>query len=237
MHSHVLLSSLSNFINRETRIFQPGDHIYVYPRNIVDIDQLETFVSHLSRVKEAGERAVDDDVLNLTDNIYVSFENDTPKSELKVMLPLLYQSLGSLMPLDYFFETQVALESPISQQACLDLSQLATSSKDVAVLTNIGNNKREYDDLHSLCGLKWIDMFKVSCQSVKILCTYDMLFPLHLQSNPSSPSFDIKTFPSLSKKVTINFLLCNCKINHPRSYSIASCKDIVGSELHIVVGR
>jgi len=147
-------------IDLKSSPYHPGDHIYVYPRNIIDIDQLETFVSHLSRVKEAGGR--DDDDMNLTDNIYVSFENDTPKSELKVMLPLLYQSLGSLMPLDYFFETQVALESPISQQACLDLSQLATSSKDIAVLTNIGNNKREYDDLHSLCGLKWIDMFKVA---------------------------------------------------------------------------
>ena len=165
--------------------YQPGDHIYVYPRNIIDIDQLETFVSHLSRVKEAGGRVEDDNDLNLTDNIYVSFENDTPKSELKVMLPLLYQSLGSLMPLDYFFETQVALESPISQQACLDLSQLATSSKDIAVLSNIGNNKIEYDDLHSLCGLKWIDMFKVSYYSVKILCTYDMLFSLRLTIEPS----------------------------------------------------
>jgi sulfite reductase alpha subunit-like flavoprotein len=27
------------------------------------------------------------------------------------------------------------------------------------------------------------------------------------------------------------------KPNHARSYSIASCKEVVGSELHIVVGR
>lgn len=43
--------------------------------------------------------------------------------------------------------------------------------------------------------------------------------------------------PSLSKKVTIEFLLSNMKTNHPRSYSISSCKETVGSELHLCVGR
>ena len=46
-----------------------------------------------------------------------------------------------------------------------------------------------------------------------------------------------KTFPSLTKLVSISFLLCNMKMNHPRSYSISSCKAIVGSELHLCVGR
>ncbi len=45
------------------------------------------------------------------------------------------------------------------------------------------------------------------------------------------------SFPSLSKYVTLPFLLYNMKMNHPRSYSIASCKDTVGSEVHLVVGR
>ncbi len=45
------------------------------------------------------------------------------------------------------------------------------------------------------------------------------------------------TFPSLSKQVTVNFLVCSMKPNHARSYSIASCKKVVGSELHVVVGR
>ncbi|KAL7535297.1 LOW QUALITY PROTEIN: hypothetical protein ACHAXR_007456, partial [Thalassiosira sp. AJA248-18] len=40
-----------------------------------------------------------------------------------------------------------------------------------------------------------------------------------------------RTFPSLSKKVSIDLLLCNMKTNHSR------CKAIVGQELHIVVGR
>lgn len=179
--------------------FKRKDHIRVIPRNVIDIDELERFVSHL-----AGNGETEN--LNLDDNIYVSFEDeDIPKSELAVSLPLLSQCLGDLMPLDFFFEKQVAIGSPISMEACLELSQLATSPKDKAVLRGIGNVKREYENMTSLCGMKWIDVFK--------------------------------TFPSLSKQVTINFLLCNMKMNHPRSYSISSCKQIVGSELHIVVGR
>lgn len=46
-----------------------------------------------------------------------------------------------------------------------------------------------------------------------------------------------ESFPSLSKLVSIDFLLCNMVVNHPRSYSIASCKEVVGSELHVCVGR
>lgn len=45
------------------------------------------------------------------------------------------------------------------------------------------------------------------------------------------------SFPSLSKQVSLPFLLHNMKMNHPRSYSIASCKDKVGGEVHLVVGR
>ncbi|KAL7439883.1 hypothetical protein ACHAXM_006921 [Skeletonema potamos] len=46
--------------------------------------------------------------------------------------------------------------------------------------------------------------------------------------------FDI--FPSLSGQVTLPFLLFNMKMNHPRSYSVASCKSCVGMELDLVVG-
>lgn len=42
---------------------------------------------------------------------------------------------------------------------------------------------------------------------------------------------------SLSKKVSIEFLICNMVVNHPRSYSISSCMEMVESELHICVGR
>lgn len=170
-----------------------SDHICVFPRNVISLDELQSFVCHLSRNREAGLINTDDlsfdDDFSLDDNIYVSFDNpDIPSSELKVSFPLLSQSLGNLMPLDYFFETQVALEAPISMQCCLELSSLAASSKDQALLNGIGKSKQEYDNLKSLTGLKWIDLFK--------------------------------TFPSLSKQVTINFLLRNCKMNHPRSYSM-----------------
>ncbi len=46
--------------------------------------------------------------------------------------------------------------------------------------------------------------------------------------------FDI--FPSLSGQITLSFLISSMKMNHPRSYSIASCKSCVGSEIDLVVG-
>lgn len=46
-----------------------------------------------------------------------------------------------------------------------------------------------------------------------------------------------RTFPSLSSSVSLAFLICNMKGNFPRSYSISSCKAVVGSELHLCVGR
>jgi len=178
--------------------YEPGDHIRVIPRNVISLEELQSFVSHLSSSRDTGN-------LTLDDHIYVSFDEDIPRSELAVSLPLLHGSLGQLFPLDYFFENQVALEAPISMQACLDLSGLASGAKDKAILKGIGYSKKEYENMSSLYGMKWIDVFK--------------------------------TFPSLSKRINLDFLLCNMKMNHPRSYSIASCKDIVGSELHMVVGR
>ena len=157
------------------------------------------FVRHVSR----GEAADD---FCLEDHIFVTFEDkNVPRSELAASWPLLNNNLHNLMPLEYFFDNQVALESPISMQACLDLSQLATSDKDKGVLNGFGNNNAIYERMCSMGGLKWIDLFE--------------------------------TFPSLSKQVTIDFLICNMKPNHARSYSIASYKELVGSELHILVGR
>lgn len=46
-----------------------------------------------------------------------------------------------------------------------------------------------------------------------------------------------QAYPSLSKRVSIQMLACYMRGNFPRSYSIASCKDVVGSELHLCVGR
>jgi sulfite reductase alpha subunit-like flavoprotein len=135
----------------------------------------------------------------------VSCSQDIPNSELAVSLPLLHKCKGHLLPLDHFFVDQVALEAPLSMQACLELSHLAADTKDQAVLKGIGLSKTEYDNMCSLCGLKWLDLFR--------------------------------HFPSLSKQVSLEFLICYMKMNHPRSYSISSCKAMVGSELHIVVGR
>ena len=46
--------------------------------------------------------------------------------------------------------------------------------------------------------------------------------------------FDI--FPSLSNRVSLSFLMSSMKMNHPRSYSIASCKSSVGPSIDLVVG-
>ncbi len=195
---YVLMNDASFDVNLDPP-YQPGDHIRVFPRNVVSLEQVQVFVRHISR----GEAGAD---FCLQDHIFVSFDNENvPRSELTATWPLLNKSLNNLMPLGYFFANQVALESPISMQACLDLSQLATSAKDKAVLEGIGNNNINYENFCSVTGLKWIDLFD--------------------------------TFRSLRKRVTINFLICNMKPNHARSYSIASSKDVVGSELHIVVGR
>ncbi|KAL7542688.1 hypothetical protein ACHAXR_011997 [Thalassiosira sp. AJA248-18] len=174
--------------------YQPGDHIRVVPPNVISTEELETFVAHLS-----GD-------LSLDDHIYVSFENgDIPRSEIAISLPLLDECLDNLLPLNHFFETQAALEAPVSMQSCLDLACLATDAKDKAILDGIGHNAEQYENMTNISGMKWINLFR--------------------------------TFPSLAKQVSIDLLLCNMKTNHPRSYSISSCKAIVGQELHMVVGR
>lgn len=179
--------------------YEPGDHIRVFPRSVVRSFELESYVEHLKCDEEAGK-------LSLDDHIYISLKDaEIPRSELAVSMPLLHKSMHNLIPLEYIFENLIALEAPISMQACIDLSRLATGAKDRAILSGVGHSKKEYERMISLCGMKWIDLFT--------------------------------TFPSLSKQVNLKFLLCNCKMNHPRSYSIASCKSVVGSELHMVVGR
>lgn len=44
-------------------------------------------------------------------------------------------------------------------------------------------------------------------------------------------------FPSLSGRVKLKDFLLLAQLNHERPYSIASCKDAVGPELHLCVGR
>ena len=173
--------------------YQPGDHVQVYPHNTISDEKLRAFIGHL-----AGK-------LSLDDQMYVTFESDEVSlDELAVTAPILHHNIDQLVALDYFFKTQASTSAPIPTQSCLDLSYLATSAKDSALLEELGSNKAEYDKMFSLCGLKWMDAFDI--------------------------------FPSLSGQVTLPFLLYNMKLNHPRSYSIASCKSCVGSEIDLVVG-
>lgn len=160
-----------------------ADHIRVFPRTVISPEELQGFVSHLT-----GNDVVND--LRLDDHIYVTLENeDIPRSELALDLPLLHKSIGDLLPLEYFFKNHIAVEAAVSMLDCIDLAQLATGTKDRAVLNGIGRNKKEYEDMTSLCGMKWIDLFGI--------------------------------FPSLSKQVSLGFLLCKMKVNHSRSYSIS----------------
>eukprot|EP00985_Skeletonema_marinoi_P031152 scaffold36493_cov61-Skeletonema_marinoi.AAC.1 len=137
--------------------------------------------------------------------MYVTLESEEVSlAELAVTSPILHHNIDQLVSLDSFFETQASMEAPIPTQSCLDLASLAMSTKDNAVLKEIGRNKAEYDKMISLFGMKWMDVFDI--------------------------------FPSLSGQVTLSFLLSSMKMNHPRSYSIASCKSCVGSEIDLVVG-
>ncbi|KAL7552363.1 hypothetical protein ACHAWF_015597 [Thalassiosira exigua] len=174
--------------------YQPGDHVRVFPRNVVSEHHLGEFIGHLS-----GD-------ISLLDYMYVTFEDiNMPKSELAVALPLVHDNLEQLVPMGYFFEKVVALLAPIPMQALGEMAELATSKKEKVRLKTLGQNKTEYERMNSFNSLKWLGLFG--------------------------------WFPSLSKQVSIPFLLCNMKRNHPRSYSISSCKAIVGSELHLCVGR
>ena len=154
---------------------------------------MEIFVGHLSRN------------LALDDQIYVTLESEELKSDLKVHLPLLNSTLDSLVPLRGLFEKEVAVNAPISMEACVDLAQIASEEAEKLVLQELGNDEDEYEKMIGMCGLKWIDLFE--------------------------------HFPSLSTKVDIKFLLYSMRKNHVRSYSISSCKAIVGPEMHLVVGR
>jgi sulfite reductase alpha subunit-like flavoprotein len=167
--------------------YQPGDHVRVFPRNVIPEEQLQEFVHHLS-----GDHVFDD-------YIYVSLENErTPTSELAISLPLVHKCLSQLISLQYFFEKVAAILAPISNEALHELAELTSNDADRALLNGL-------TEIESKGELRWIDLFE--------------------------------TTPSLSKKVSIEFLLSNMKINHPRSYSISSCGETVGSELHLCVGR
>ena len=174
--------------------YSAGDHVQVYPQNMISEEKLEAFIANLE-----GN-------LNLDDQMFVTFdEEEVSISELAATSPILHQDINQLVSIRYFLKTQASIDSPIPTQSCFDLSTLALGSKDAALLKGLGENKDEYDKMLSLCGMKWADLFDI--------------------------------FPSLSGQVSLSFLLSSMKMNYPRSYSIASCKTCVGSEIHLVVGR
>ena len=132
--------------------YQPGDHVQIFPRNVVSISKLQSFLDNL-----------DGDDLSLNSQMYVSFTSeDISSSELAVAFPLLSENLNHMISLDYFFEKQAAILAPISMQACLELSDLAPDGKDKKVLHGLSKSASEYERMNSLSGMKWIDLFKVS---------------------------------------------------------------------------
>lgn len=194
----------------------------VFPRNVVSMGTLKKFLGHLSKN------------LSIDDQIYVSFADDEiAMSTLRVHAPLLVTTLDTLMSLEDIFIDHAAIFNTISMEACQDLSFLAQDENEQMALAEFGWNEEKYDKAKREFGMKWIQIFDI--------------------------------FPSLSKMVSLEFLLCHLKTNHARSYSVSSCKvrtevrkyqeflhyfnflnlrffclsfqDIVGSELHLIVGR
>ena len=138
--------------------YQPGDHVQVFPRNVVNIEKLELFIGHL-----AGDLCLDS-------HIYVSFDDEEiSSSELAVALPLLSESLDHMISLEYFFEKHVALLAPISMQACSELADLAPSGKDKSVLDGLSKSAKDYERMNELTGLKWIDLFKIFPSLTKLV--------------------------------------------------------------------
>lgn len=173
--------------------YQPGDHVRVYPRATISVEKLQAFIGNLT-----GE-------LSLDDQVYVTANQQISLEELAITSPLLHQNIDQLVKLEHILVHQVSVDAPIPNQSCIDLACLALNPKEKTALEKLGSNKDEYEEMISLCGLRWIDVFEL--------------------------------FPSLSTQVSLSFLLYRMKMNHPRSYSIASCKEVVGSEIHLVVGR
>ena len=146
--------------------------------------------------------------MSLDDKIYVSLndkEDSGLRSTVKVLLPVVYESLDKLIPLRQLFESDLAINASISIQACADLAKLASDAGEKRLLKGLGEDEEKWNSFVKDCGLKWINLFTL--------------------------------FPTVKEKVSLEFIICNMKKNHVRSYSIASCKSFVGSELHLVVGR
>lgn len=121
--------------------YQPGDHVRVFPCNVISFEALQTFIDHLN-----GNMSIDS-------HIHISFKEDGLQlSEVAAQLPVVFENLSRLVPVDHLFLKLLAILAPPSTEAFGALAQLATSEKDKARLESLSNEK-------STCGIKWVDLF------------------------------------------------------------------------------
>jgi len=100
--------------------------------------------------------------LSLDDKIYVSLnDKDDPslRSTVKVLLPVVYESLDKLIPLRQLFESDLAINASISIQSCADLAKLASDAGEKRLLKGLGEDEEKWNSFIESCGLKWIDLF------------------------------------------------------------------------------
>eukprot|EP00985_Skeletonema_marinoi_P017025 scaffold9252_cov160-Skeletonema_marinoi.AAC.16 len=139
--------------------------------------------------------------------MYVTLENEEVSlAEIAVTSPILYDNIDQLVSVESFFKTQASMEAPIPIPT--------QSCLDLASLATSAKDNALLKDLGSN-----------KAEYDKMISLYGMKW---------MDVFNI--FPSLSGQVTLSFLLSSMKMNHPRSYSIASYKARVGSELDLAVG-
>ena len=100
--------------------------------------------------------------MSLDDKIYVSLnDKDDPslRSTVKVLLPVVYESLDKLIPLRQLFESDLAINASISIQSCADLAKLASDAGEKRLLKGLGEDEEKWNSFIESCGLKWIDLF------------------------------------------------------------------------------
>eukprot|EP00984_Skeletonema_dohrnii_P013822 scaffold5777_cov144-Skeletonema_dohrnii-CCMP3373.AAC.4 len=145
--------------------------------------------------------------LSLDDQMYVTVENE----EASVSLAEIAVTAPCLY---HNIDQLVSIDSFLKTQASMEAPIPTQSCLDLASLATSAKDSAL---------LKEVGTNKAEYDKMTSLCGMKLM-----------DVFDI--FPSLSGQVTLSFLLSSMKMNHPRSYSIASCKSCVGSAIDLVVG-
>ena len=94
--------------------------------------------------------------MSLDDKIYVSLndkEDSGLRSTVKVLLPVVYESLDKLIPLRQLFESDLAINASISIQACADLAKLASDAGEKRLLKGLGEDEEKWNSFVKDCGL------------------------------------------------------------------------------------